>query len=1071
MISAQSGGPLLTHYRESTEIENQSWAICQDENNVMLFANIRGLLTFDGQSWNTISLPVIPYSLKFNKTQRRVYVGGDNDYGFLRKDEKGFYNFVSLKSDTSRTGIISRIVFTDSTVWFYGEKTILRHDLGTGKLQVRLAQKGNNPFTGMFVTPKNVFINVYSKGLYRLESDTLFPIVTGYLTEKKEILFGLPYDKKMVVVGEDDGTLSLFDGIKYYPYQVQDNGYLSGNSLADGIVISDSLYAFSTLDGGAMVVERLTGKVRFSINYLNGLPDDEIFAIGSDHNSGLWLSHQYGLTRVELSLPVANLGIYPGLKGNLVSPLWYGNELYVAASDGVFYLSEIRNYAETQVIVKKGQEGNDQNAITGTDLQEGRKTRRSIFSRIFGKKPAQEQQDAVSPGEQGKNQYIQKTVSRLKSIEYGYRKVEGISEKCRQMLPAPDGILVSTVKGIYLVSGHKARLIASGRNINSVCKVPDDGRYYVASSDGYFYLLNGVQGWTASALQKGFNQPLYSIACAGKGILWAGGDDFAVRLTPGTDPGYHIYPIKSDYPQHCRVCYANDTLFAFNESGVLFYDQGKDALVPYTKVSLANGQRLEYIDTHSAGVYFRQETGWIYLGSRNSVSGNDLAILKIFDNIASISTDDKDMWVVTADNQVYRIAREKAGKMKHNLELFVRSIQDDKGLFFNISKIEFERGDNNVYFDIVAPGYQKRNSILYQYTVDGMMDDWSKWSSHSTINLMLPHGTYSLRVRAKDIWGNITEPRQITFTIKTPFIQTTFFYILVLALGLVAVVIIVRFRERHLQHENHILEEKVRERTAEIEAQKQEITSSIEYAGRIQQAMLPMEEVFKNAFSEHFIMFRPRDIVSGDFYWIGEDSKHYFFTVADCTGHGVPGAFMSTLGMSTLNEIITNKSDLHANTVLNLLRIKIKTSLHQTGKEGEAADGMDIAFCILHKDKKILEYAGAYNPLFICQGGEVKEYKADRMPIGIYVGEKESFTNYEINVSKGDVLYLFSDGMPDQFGGPGSSKYKKSSLKKLFSTIFDKPLGEQKVIIENEFERWKGNGAQIDDVTVVGVRI
>ena len=390
---------------------------------------------------------------------------------------------------------------------------------------------------------------------------------------------------------------------------------------------------------------------------------------------------------------------------------------------------------------------------------------------------------------------------------------------------------------------------------------------------------------------------------------------------------------------------------------------------------------------------------------------------------------------------------------------------------FILSNIVFESGDNNVYFDIVAPGYQKKNSVLYQYIVEGMMNDWSKWSSRSTINLMLPHGTYNLRVRAQDIWGNISEPRQLTFTIKTPFIQTTVFLILLILAALAVVVIIVRFRERHLQREKSILEVKVKERTAEIEAQKQEITSSIEYAGRIQVAMLPAKEVLRNAFSDHFIFFKPRDIVSGDFYWIGEDSNHVFFTVADCTGHGVPGAFMSTLGISTLNEIITNKTDLHANTVLNLLRAKIKTSLHQTGKLGEAADGMDIAFCILHKNRRSLEYSGAYNPLFIFQGGEMKEYKADRMPIGIYVGEKESFTNFEISVSTGDVIYIFSDGMSDQFGGPEGMKYKKSNLKKLLASISHRSMEEQRQIIEEEFEKWRGKGEQIDDVTILGLRI
>ena len=1072
---SQNGGPLLSHYRESTEIENQSWAICQDENKVMLFANIRGILTFDGQTWGNIRIPVIPYTLKFNKTEKRVFIGGDNNYGYLKRDEKGFYRFISLKTDSSAIGIISRIVFTDSTVWFYGDRNILEHDIKTGKLKLKLGQRHNNLFTGMFSTPKNIFIDVDKEGLFRLEADTLFPIVTGYLLEHNEVLFELPYNREMVLLGLGDGSLSLFDGIKFYPYPVKDNGYLKDNSLSEGIEISDSLYAFATLDGGAMIVERKSGAVRSTVNYLTGLPDEEVFAIGSDHNNGLWISHLYGLTRVELLLPVADLVIYPGLKGNLISSVWHNKELYVATSEGVFYLSEVRNYSETQVLVKK------EPGTPGPSVQvpgEVRKTRRSLFARIFGKKYSPEDSSTFTRPEgitgrtvASETVYERKTVSRLKSVDYLYRKVEGIAEKCRQLLSTPDGLLASTVKGLYIISGHSAQTITSERNINFISRESEDGRYYVATSEGYFYLKRGPGGWVSVSPDKSFTLPLYSIVPVGNNTIWAGGDEIAVKIINGVKSDYRIYNIRADYPQRCKVTFTSDTLFVMNSSGIEYFSNEKDSFLKYPGIITSDGQKFDYLVSQSGALWIRQDQGWICIDNRSNLSRNDVAVVKIFDNIISLDADENTLLVVTGDNQVYRIERNRIGSVKPGLDLFVRSVQNDKGLYFNISRVEFDRGDNNVYFDIVAPGYQKRNSVQYQYFVDGMMDNWSKWSTQSSINLMLPHGTYDLRVRAKDIWGNVSDIRQLTFTIKTPFTQTTLFYMMLLAVSLTVVVLVVRFRERQLQRDKHLLEEKVKERTAEIEAQKQEITSSIEYAGRIQQALLPMKEIFAHTFSEHFIIFRPRDIVSGDFYWIGEDGKHVFFTVADCTGHGVPGAFMSTLGISTLNEIITNKSDLHAHSVLNLLRTKIKTSLHQTGKEGEAADGMDIAFCVLHKDRKKLEFAGAYNPLIISQGAELKEYKADRMPIGIYVGEKDSFTNFEINVTKGDIIYLFSDGMADQFGGPDGSKYKKSSLKKLLASVSARPLQEQSVIIEEEFEKWRGTGEQIDDVTVIGVKI
>jgi serine phosphatase RsbU (regulator of sigma subunit) len=1091
-VTAQNGAPLLSHYKESREIEDQNWAICQDENNVMLFANRRGILTFDGQGWNFIRIPTIPYSIKYNLREKKVYVGGENNYGYLTRDEKGFYKYFSISGDSSRVGLITKILFTDSTVYFYGDQSISRHNIKTNNLELRLRQKDNNPFTGMFITPRNTFINVLSKGLYRLESDTLFPIVTGYLLEKEEVLFSLPYDKNLVLLGISDGNLSLFDGIKFNAYQIKDDGYLRQNILSEGLSISDSLYAFSTLDGGALVVERKSGNLKYTINYQNGLPDDEIFALGIDKSNGLWLSHQYGLTRAELLLPVGNFSIYPGLKGNLIHSLWHENELYVASSEGVFYLAEVKNYAEVEVLVKR--EGiSEKTAGPGTQTlqdqqnQEAQKTRKNIFSRIFGKKtvtPANQEQSQqkVTPGEAVKSpviktpesQYIRKTVNRLKSINFIFKKVEGLNEKCKQMVSTENGILAATNKGLYNISGHVARTVVSNRYINCISAKSKDNKYYIATTDGYFYITPGNGSWSTYYPDKSFTQPIYSIVSADKNTVWAGSDNTAFRITlnDGTLSGnYQSYTVKNDFPQRYIIEYVNDTVFLFTESGINYYNNNLDSFKEYVKESTSNGSKLRYVLSQPNFPWIKKGDEWINISSAGRIANNDKALLKIFEDIVSIYTDNNKIWVVSGDNQLFGIDRNKIGTIKPDLDLFIRSITNEEGLYFKLTDIVFGRGENNVYFDLVAPGYLKQNSTQYQYFVEKLMTDWSKWSASSTISLMPPPGTYALKVRAKDIWGNISEPKSLKFTIKTPFVQTMLFYIVTSLIALIVLVLIVRFRERQLQNEKRILEEKVRERTAEIEAQKEEITSSIEYASRIQRAMLPMVEHFKNAFTDHFILYKPRDIVSGDFYWIGEDENHFFFTVADCTGHGVPGAFMSTLGISTLTEIITNKSDLHANSVLNLLREKTKTSLHQTGKEGEAADGMDIAFCVLHKNKKTLEFAGAYNPLFIFQGGEFKEYKADRMPIGIYVGEKESFTNYEINLKKGDIIYIFSDGITDQFGGPEGTKYKKSSLKKLLSEIYYRPMEEQRQILENEFEKWKGKTDQIDDITIMGVRI
>lgn len=1108
-LLAQKGAPLLTHYKESREIENQSWAICQDVNRVMLFANRKGILSFDGEEWSTLRIPIIPYSMQKNPQNGNIYVGSDNDYGLLKKDNMGSYTYVSLSGDSSDLGVVTKIIFSDSLTWFYSEQTISCHNFKTNKLELRLKSKTGFPFTGMFITPKNTFINVLNKGLFRLESDTLFPIVTGYLTEKVDILFSLPYNQNMVLVGTGDGKLSLFDGIKYYGYKIKDDGYIRYNILSEGITMGDSLYAFSTLDGGVVVIEKYTGKIRFLINNQNELPDDEVFAIVIDNSGGLWISHQYGLTRADLNLPIGNFSIYPGLKGNLTSSVRHNNELYVATSEGVFYLTDVKNYSEVEVLVKNSpgistssppvqEEKVQEKKVQEEKVQEQPGSRKNIFTRIFGKKIVPKNKETIQPSKEvtppSKETiptlavikidtvkmipfvgYTRKKVSKLKSINSIYKKVDGFNEKCRQLVSTKNGILAATNRGLFIINDHKARVIARNRYINSISWQPFDGKYSVATGDGYFLVSYHNGKWSTEIPDPDFTDPVYSVIQTEKNILWLGSDNIAYKTYLGSDTvavKRVPFSIKNFFPQRYLLEMINDSVFLFTETGVHFYDNTTESFIPYKSILSFSPKVKRYSFPLSNIPLIGYDNDWIYTEKEKQINNRELSLFKIFDEIVSINTEKDYIWIIDGENRLFGINRNKSSKINPEIDLFVKNIYNDKGTSFSLSHIVFNRGDNIINFDIVAPSYVKGNTTQYQYFINKAMPGWSPWSTQTSYSKVIPRsGDYTLLIRAKDLWGNIGDPVSLKFTIRAPFVKTIFFYLLLALVGLLIFFLFVRFRERQLHEKNRILEEKVKERTTEIEAQKKEITSSIEYASRIQRAMLPMTELFKQSFSEFFIFFKPRDIVSGDFYWIGEDEKHVFLTVADCTGHGVPGAFMSTLGISALNEIITNNRDLQASTVLNLLREKIKNSLHQTGKEGEATDGMDISFCVLHKNKKSIQFSGAYSPLYIFTKGEFKEYKSDRMPIGIYYGNEVSFTNYEINIRKGDVIYIFSDGLTDQFGGPDGGKYKKSNLKKLLFDIYYLPLAEQKQIIENEFEKWKGNTDQVDDITIIGVRI
>ena len=260
-----------------------------------------------------------------------------------------------------------------------------------------------------------------------------------------------------------------------------------------------------------------------------------------------------------------------------------------------------------------------------------------------------------------------------------------------------------------------------------------------------------------------------------------------------------------------------------------------------------------------------------------------------------------------------------------------------------------------------------------------------------------------------------------------------------------------------------------------ISKQKNEIVDSINYAQRIQSAMLPPDTYFKELLDEAFVLYRPRDIVSGDFFWIKQVNQYIILSAADCTGHGVPGAFMSMLGISFLNEIVQRREITQADQVLNELRSQIKHSLRQHGQPDEPRDGIDMALCVIDQKSRTMQYAGAFNSLYLIRetDGEagITEFKADRMPLGYYPGKDRPFTNHDIKLEIGDTFYLFSDGYIDQKGGPDDKKFMSKRFKNLLLEIHEEPMFEQKNILENTLETWMGDHSQIDDILVVGVRV
>jgi len=255
-----------------------------------------------------------------------------------------------------------------------------------------------------------------------------------------------------------------------------------------------------------------------------------------------------------------------------------------------------------------------------------------------------------------------------------------------------------------------------------------------------------------------------------------------------------------------------------------------------------------------------------------------------------------------------------------------------------------------------------------------------------------------------------------------------------------------------------------------IEQKNTKITQSIEYAQRIQSAFLPGNDFVKDVLPESFVLYLPRDIVSGDFYWINEVKGKKVIIAADCTGHGVPGAFLSILGVTLLNEIILNQEILEPAKVLNILRDNVKKALQQSGSLYEQKDGMDIALCVVDTHTLLMDYAGAYHTVYILRNNELICLKGDKQPIGSYLAEKE-FSSAQFQLQAGDMVYLFSDGYLSQFGGPKSHKMSTNRFKELILSLSGVELNMQQEVLSNFLTQWKGDNEQVDDILIIGWKV
>lgn len=403
-----------------------------------------------------------------------------------------------------------------------------------------------------------------------------------------------------------------------------------------------------------------------------------------------------------------------------------------------------------------------------------------------------------------------------------------------------------------------------------------------------------------------------------------------------------------------------------------------------------------------------------------------------------------------------------------------------------IGELELDYDQNFLSFDFVALHFSAPEKNQYAYMMEGLEEKWNDCGTQRNASYTnIPPGEYTFRVKAANsdgVWNE--EGKSIHIVIHPPWWETWWFRTLAIVAAISAVAGFFQYRTASLRKRQKELEQTVRERTAEVVAQKEEITiqkhmveekqkeiiDSINYAQRIQQALLAGDKLLQKNLGDHFVLFKPKDIVAGDFYWGTSTSTGFMLITADCTGHGVPGAFMSLLNISKLSETINEKQITRPDLVLNNVRSEIIRSLNPNPTDN-SQDGMDCILCKFDFANRTLEYAAANNSFYIVRNNTLISCKADKMPVGKSHDDPKPFSLHTVQLQPGDTIYTLTDGYPDQFGGPKGKKFKYRQLEEMFVKIASLPTSKQKEMLANALNEWRGNLEQVDDICIIGIRI
>lgn len=1010
------------HDRESGIAGIKINDIAQDENGYLWIATNTGLSRFDGNTFVNYleknGLSENYCTTVFCGRDGRIWVGHQTT-GLTIIQGKTITN-ISEETGLANNEVHDIFQSEDGAIWVATFGGVSIHDeegwqtkttadgLVSNNIHAIAQDSATRIWLGSYGTGITILDNGVAKSLHRGHG-----LINNYVTS-------LTWIEGKMLIGTLGGVTSWakngFSGI-------QGTQELSNNQINGVAVGSEEAIWLATFNGANRLSE---GNV-LSITDENGLPKNEITDIFIDSEENVWLGSHAGLIRIKNlafshHFSTEDIDIYPSsFYIDSKNRLWAGNEAGgVLSFNGQNFVSAFEDPDINDHQISSICEDPDGNLWFGT----------MDFGGLF-------QWD-------GEKFYIY-------SDEFGLA-----DNNINCLATDKDGLLlIGTPNGLSTFDGMEFQIIYLSDDFASnhvTClQKTSDGSILIGAADGSIFKYQ--DGEAAKLDQPIITSRITDISTSEKRIAYGSADqgiwiDENGAITHVTEEGgLHNATIRS-------LIFQDGNLFAGTGNGV------------EEMIFEADTFRIEkHIRTHGFLGGSCKEGAVIHFGDR-ILFGTEKGIVEFA--TSELNRNDSPPKTTLTELQ---LSYQTVDWLGLGYDVTENGLPTDLSLSYK---------DNNVRFFFTGINHNSPEQVKYKWKLEGHEEEWTPFSNESKANYTsLAPGDYTFILIACNGNGVCSEePIRYSFSINPPFWRTWWFYTLLVIAIVVGTYFYVKQREQRLLEEKEILETTVEERTKELREQKeivehqnQHITEGIEYASNIQKAILPSEEEMTTAFNGHFVFYRPKDVVGGDFYWTYHDKDIAWAAAVDCTGHGVSGAFMSMIGSDLLNQIVIEKKISDPAKVLEEMDKGIKLAFAQSAKEFESDQGMDVTLVRIDTKKNSLLFAGAQRPLFIFIDGELTEIEGDRYSISCADEMTKSFESHEVKYSGDSVVYLFSDGITDQFGGPKGKKFMVRRVREFLVENHPKDMEEQHNALIKTFDEWKGEDNQIDDVMLMGIRL